>query len=113
MKILITGSRHFNDYEQFSEVLSGLPISELIHGGANGADSLGERYARENNIPSRTFPALWDKYGRRAGYIRNWQMLREGTPDYCVAFLASDSRGTRDMINAAKEAGLEVEIINI
>lgn len=113
MRVLVCGSRHFNDYYKLKEVLSGLPIDCIIHGGARGADTLAGRYAGEFNIPVERFPALWDLHGKRAGPIRNTQMLREGNPDYVVAFLAPDSRGTKNMIKQSQKAGLEVEIIHI
>ena len=111
MKVLVCGSRYFNDYNKLKEVLDDLSIDTIIHGDARGADRLAGRYGEENNIPVLRFPALWDKYGKRAGPIRNSQMLREGNPDYVVAFLYPNSRGTRDMIKKSKDKGLEVEIV--
>jgi hypothetical protein len=113
MRVLVCGSRHFNDYDKLKEVLNGRTISEIIHGGARGADTLAGQYGEDHSIPVRCFPALWDLHGKRAGPIRNTQMLREGTPDYVVAFLAKDSRGTKNMIDQATKANLPVEIINI
>jgi hypothetical protein len=113
MRVLICGSRHFNDYEKLRRTLASLSISELIHGGARGADTMAETFARNNNIPYRRFNALWDKHGKSAGPIRNRQMLREGCPDLVVAFLAPNSRGTKDMINAAEKAGVPVKVIKI
>ena len=111
MKVLVCGSRYFNDYNKLKEVLDDLSIDTIIHGDACGADRLAGRYGEENNIPVLRFPALWDEYGKRAGPIRNSQMLREGNPDYVVAFLYPNSRGTRDMIKKSKDKGLEVEIV--
>jgi len=51
-------------------------------------------------------PAEWDKFGRRAGPLRNEQMLREGKPDVVVAF--PGGRGTAHMVRIAKEAGIDV-----
>jgi len=113
MKVLVCGSRHFNDYERLRETLAGLSISELIHGGARGADTMAETFARNNNIPYRRFDALWELHGKSAGPIRNRQMLREGCPDLVVAFLAPNSRGTKDMIDASTKAGVEVKVISI
>lgn len=113
MRVLVCGSRHFNDYKLLEETLNDIPIDTIIHGDARGADRLAGSYGERNNIPVLRFPALWELYGNRAGPIRNSQMLREGYPDYVVAFLAPNSRGTKDMIKKAKDAGLEVEIVNI
>lgn len=113
MRVLVCGPRHFNDYEFARRILSGIHITEIISGNARGADSLGERYAKENSINCLRFPALWDTYGRRAGPIRNSQMLREGTPDLVVAFKGPNSRGTQDMINKSIAAGIPIKVIEI
>ena len=117
MKVLVCGSRHFNDYERLKACLSGIhnqtPISEIIHGDARGADRMSSTYAIEYGITVRKFPALWDLHGKRAGIIRNIEMLREGNPDYVVAFLALNSRGTKHMIEIAEKAGVPVKVIEI
>ena len=46
-------------------------VKEIVTGGARGADVLAEKYAKENGMALRLFPAEWDRYGRKAGYIRN------------------------------------------
>lgn len=115
MKVLVCGSRHFQDYALLEENLDRIhnttPISEIIHGDARGADRLSESYAVKHGIPVRRFPALWDLHGKRAGPIRNHQMLREGNPDRVVAFLAVNSRGTKHMIEIAEKAGVPVQIV--
>lgn len=123
MKVLVCGSRHFNDYKKLSEELDklhtpkgtpgGHQIDEIIHGAARGADTLAGRYGAEHNIPVRTFPALWDLHGKRAGPIRNSQMLTEGKPGLVLAFLAPDSRGTKNMIDQATKAGKPVQVVLI
>ncbi len=56
----------------------------------------------------RSPPAEWSKYGRRAGPIRNKQMLDVGKPHLVVAF--PGGAGTANMVKQAKAAG--VPIIN-
>src|SRR5882757_8174181 len=85
--ILVCGSRHFNDYNKMKEILDGINFSTLIHGGANGADTLSGMYARNYGKEVHCYPALWELHGKRAGPIRNGQMLREGKPDLVIAFL--------------------------
>lgn len=113
MRVLVCGSRHFQNEELMEDVLKEYPITEIIHGGARGADTLSGDYGRESNVPVRVWPADWDTHGRRAGPIRNYQMLKEGQPDLVVAFLAPDSRGTKHMIEIAEKAGVPVRIVNI
>jgi hypothetical protein len=113
MRVLVCGSRYYEDYEKLREVLSGIHIGTIIHGCARGADKLGGRYAEANNIPVCEFPADWGKYGKRAGPIRNRQMLIEGRPDMVVAFRGPNSRGTQNMIEQAEKAGVSVKIVEI
>lgn len=113
MKILVCGSRYFNDYKKMKEVLDEYEISEIIEGEARGADLLARKYGEEREIQVHPFPALWDKYGRAAGQIRNAQMLNEGRPDFVIAFRGPNSRGTQNMIDQANKAGVPVRIIEI
>lgn len=106
MRVLVCGGRNYNDYETARRVLDSLHPSVIIEGGARGADRCGARYAKENGIPLHTFPALWDLYGKRAGFERNARMLREGAPDLVLAF--PGGRGTANMIQLAREAGVQV-----
>jgi len=113
MRVLVCGSRHFNDKELMEDVLKQWNISCVVEGEARGADTLAREYAERHGLDVLPFPALWDKHGRAAGPIRNHQMLTEGRPDLVVAFLAPNSRGTKHMIEIAQKAGVEVRIIDI
>lgn len=113
MRVLVSGSRHFKDYEQLKGVLSAYNITEIIHGAARGADTLAGRYGEEIDSPVSRLPADWETYGRRAGPIRNSRMLKEGLPDMVIAFRGPGSRGTQNMIDQARRAGVEVKIIDV
>lgn len=114
-KVIIAGGRDFNNYallqeyvDKFLSTYSSDSI-EIVSGNARGADKLGERYAKEHNLPVKLFPANWDKYGKRAGYLRNQEMA-----DYAnmlIAFWDRKSKGTNHMINIAKKAGLIVKVV--
>lgn len=116
MKIIVAGSRNFNDYELLKAELNLLIAPNVIDrevvivsGTASGADQLGERYATENNLPVVRFPADWNKYGKSAGYVRNKQMAEYAT--HCVCFWDGKSKGTKMMISLAKSNGLKTEVI--
>lgn len=126
MKVLVCGSRHFNDYELLRKILNDMfviideqPFPHLpegfvlIQGGAKGTDDLADQWAATYGIASNQYNADWEKYGNAAGPIRNKQMLDEGKPDLVVAFLAAGSRGTRNMISQAKKSKIPVQIILI
>lgn len=78
----------------------------LIAGGANGADTVAEEWAVYQGIKTEIYPADWSKYGKRAGFIRNSQMLDEGNPDLVIAF--PGGAGTNMMIELAREKGVKV-----
>lgn len=113
MRLLVCGSRHFNDYNKLKEVLDAYSITSIVHGAARGADTLAGRYGKETNKPVSSYPAEWDKHGRSAGPIRNRRMLQEGLPEMVIAFRGPNSRGTQNMIDQAKKAGIETKVIDI
>jgi hypothetical protein len=81
-------------------------ITEIIEGGATGADTCAFWWAKMHGIKSHTFRADWDKHGKRAGFLRNQEMLDTGKPDLVIAFPGGN--GTADMVARAKKAGVEV-----
>ncbi len=112
MKIIIAGSRGFDDYETLCRVcdhmLQNQKIVEIVSGAARGADRLGEQYAMDRGYPVRLFSANWDEFGNAAGYIRNEEMARYA--DALIAFWDGISRGTDHMINLAKKYDLKIKI---
>lgn len=110
MKTIIAGSRDINNYMLVRQAIaaSGFKdqITEIVSGGARGVDTLGERYAKDEGVPVKVFPADWQTYGKRAGPLRNIEMA-----DYADALIAiwdSESRGTKHMIDTARKNGLKV-----
>lgn len=115
IKVIIAGTRDFNDYallkkdvDYFLQDFNPSKI-EIVSGNARGADKLGERYAKEHNLPVKLFPANWDKYGKRAGYLRNQEMANYS--DMLIAFWDEKSKGTKHMIDIAKKQGLTVIVV--
>ena len=107
MKLVIAGSRDFEDYERMCAFLEKMPwlskVTAVISGRARGADRLGERWAKDKGIEVIARPADWDKHGKAAGHIRNAEMAKEG--DLLVAFWDGVSRGTKNMINTMSKLG--------
>lgn len=110
-RVIVAGSRAFQNYPLLCNELDKIKeeIGEVVCGEARGADTLGRTYAYDNNIPIKSFPADWAKYGNQAGYIRNREM--GDYADMCIAFWDGASRGTLDMINYMETLGKEVKII--
>lgn len=112
-KIIIAGGRDFSDYTLLKRKCDELILSahevEIVSGAARGADILGERYANENGIAIKRFPANWNLHGKAAGHIRNQEMAEYA--DCLIAFWDGKSKGTSSMIKYAKDKNLDVHII--
>lgn len=108
LRLAVVGSRTFHDYKLMSEILQWYDIKEIVSGGAVGADSLARRYARENDIPLREFPAQWEKHGKKAGFVRN-EMIVDAC-DEVVAFWDGKSRGTKHTIDFAEKKNKPVSV---
>jgi hypothetical protein len=109
MRVAVIGSRGFNDYELVVKTLSNLGITLLVSGGAIGADSLGEKYANEHDIPTLIFKPDWETHGKAAGMIRNTTIVENS--DLVIAFWDGESKGTKDSITKAEKKGTKVLII--
>lgn len=120
MRVLVTGSRAWPDPLGVAHELTTLYLQHgpftLIHGAcATGADAAAHHWhetagANLGCIEVR-YPADWEQFGKRAGPIRNEQMVKEAGADLVLAFPLFDSRGTRHTIDLAREAGIPVQEI--
>lgn len=117
-RIVVAGCRNFNDYEIAKNYID-LCLNEIkekytlvfVSGGCKGADSLGQRYAKENGYKVEIYHANWKIYGRAAGPKRNKKMAE--ISDYVICFWDSKSRGTKSMIEYAKNLNKILWIKNI
>lgn len=114
MRVLVCGSRTWSDRDLIMKELSKLPKDTvIIEGEARGADSLAASVAEELGFAIMRFPADWDRYGKRAGWLRNQQMLTEGNPDRVIAFTddLQKSIGTNNMVTLSRRAQKPVDVI--
>lgn len=109
IKVAIVGSRTFSNYDGFEKNLkdtireNGWMDIELISGGAKGADSMAQRYAKENGLKITIFYPNWNKYGNSAGFQRN-RLIIEAC-DVVVAWWDNKSKGTQNSLELAEEMG--------
>ena len=114
MKLIVAGGRDFKDYKRLCKILDNLLQNtkkediQIVCGGARGADDLGRDYGEDRDIDVKIFEADWDKYGRSAGYKRNVEMAKYST--HCVLFWDGVSKGTKHMLDLAKQYGLELRV---
>ena len=118
MKVIVAGGRDFNDYKLLKETLDNFQqeygnITEVVSGTAKGSDKLGEQYANENNIPIKRFVPDWEGLGKKAGHVRNRKMgdYAKEHNGMLAAFWDKQSRGTKGMIDYAKNIGLKSVVV--
>jgi hypothetical protein len=105
-KVVVCGSRFFENYERFENVLDvlleNMEIGCLISGGCKGTDTMVKKYCIEKKIIFVEVKPQWQIFGRYAGPKRNAQMVKLGTSTF--GFWDGRSRGTYDMLKKARDA---------
>lgn len=119
--VIICGSKNFSDYNLLKEkcnyylserIKRGEKITIISGGGSEGANKLGEDYAKENNYQLRIITADWNKYGKRAGYLRNNKMAELGNA--CIVFSLEseeENKGISMLVRLARDKHLLVREI--
>lgn len=105
-RMAVIGYRYYNNYEHIKKELddfvkkSGKPIDLIVSGGCIGVDLLGERYAKENNIPILIFsPNL--SFGKKGYALRDQEIVNHST--HMIAFPSRQGKGTQITIQMAKQ----------
>lgn len=118
MRVVITGCRHWNAYELAEQVVNRLlarygPGVIIVHGAATGIDAAFREACEALGVEHEPHPARWDEHGKRAGPIRNQEMVDAGA-QMCIAFhrAISASKGTRDCVRRALAAGIACYLID-
>lgn len=119
MKVIIAGSRtitnqdlvwatFFKGLAYFVNNGCKLPLGDItiVSGHAQGVDELGEKLADFLKLHCQIFPANWQTYGKKAGFLRNLQMANYA--DSLIAIWDGKSKGTKMMIDIANKKGLRV-----
>lgn len=123
MNVLICGGRDYEEWGTFTRVMAAIaeqyfdkifdeidPNTMIISGGARGADEFAIEWASMRGFRWHRFEADWDRFGKRAGVIRNKEMLEEGEPDLVVAF--PGGKGTTIMVGMAGTARVPIIEVN-
>lgn len=112
MKTIIAGCRDMNDWGIVMQAIEnsgfGPGTTEVVSGGAQGVDYIGEGLAEKSGVPVKRFPADWKKHGRAAGPIRNREMAQYA--DRLIAVWDGKSSGTKNMIEEMQKLGKPIYI---
>lgn len=132
---MIAGSRSFNDYAMLKDITNAALHKRgitsrthkiiIVSGKAKGADTLGEKYAKENTYTIEEYPAKWNdltatpckikhgKYGpynALAGINRNIDMVK--VSDLVIMFHDGISSGTAHDLKLCQQFNKDYEYIN-
>ena len=108
-RVLITGSRDWDRPEVIAYAL-GIALGQLgpfilVHGDARGADRMAAELHESYGFTSEPHPANWESLGKRAGFVRNAEMVDLGA-DLCLAFIKNNSKGASMCADLAEKAGI-------
>lgn len=113
MRVLVTGSRLWPDKHAVWEALDELRVLSpdgltVVHGDCpNGADAFARAWCGVHvDVTEERHPADWDQHGKRAGFIRNAEMVALGA-DACIAFIYRESAGATHTATLAERAGIQ------
>lgn len=117
VRVIVAGGRDFDDYSLMQDSLGAILSNRkysfnsfvIVSGGADGADFLGERYAKQLGFKLDKYPADWNKYGKKAGPIRNEQMVK--VAQIAIVYWDGESKGSKNLIDNALKHGLELHVI--
>lgn len=115
MKILVCGGRDFAAVGVVFAALDVLDRKEhidcVVHGDAKGADRIGGEWAFRRDREVRRYPADWNRFGRRAGPVRNAEMLASELVGLSLVVAFDGGTGTADM--AAKARACRVPVLRV
>lgn len=115
-RVIVCGSRRWHNRAVIEARLADLVLATapnyptIVHGCARGADRIAGEEALKAGLLVEEHPADWDRYGKRAGLIRNEAMAALGA-DLCLAFWDGRSTGTAHMLDRAREHDIPFEVI--
>jgi len=109
MKLLIAGSRSIKDFDLTPYISS--EIDTIISGGADGVDSLAEKYADSHRLSKYIMLPRYDLYGRAAPLKRNEQMV--DMADAVLIVWDGHSKGTLYTLKYSEKRNKPVTLVEL
>lgn len=105
--VAVVGSRSVTECPALLARLAELAPDQVVSGGAAGADTLGEQWARANWVPLRVLRPDYRTHGQAAPHVRNGAIVAAAS----VVLVVWDgkSRGTLSAARAAAALGRRCE----
>lgn len=108
-RVAVIGSRKWTDWEMVRDYIYSLDEDDVVvSGGARGPDEWGQIFAEERGLETLIFPADWASFGKKAGILRNRDIVK--ACDRLVAFWDGASTGTKHSIDLARSTNKPVLI---
>ena len=101
MKVAVIGSRSITSYP-LEEVIPA-DTTEIISGGARGADALARAYAEQHGIPFTEIRPDYARYSRGAPLRRNMEIIARA--ELIIALWDGNSTGTAQVIAECRKIG--------
>ena len=117
MTLGVVGSRSLEELgnatviHEMEIIFDEFNITKVVSGGAKGPDRTSVRYAKEKRMKYEEFIPDWERYGKKAGFLRNKTIIENS--DILLAFWDGFSKGTKNSIDLAKAKGIPYKIILI
>ena len=114
--LAIVGSRKINNGQIVNRIINcckfifGKP-TKVVSGGAKGIDTIGEQWADNQNIEKLIFLPDWDKEGKKAGMLRNHDIIKNC--DLCLAIWDGESHGTMHDFQLCEQYKKDLLIFNV
>jgi hypothetical protein len=110
-KIVICGSRTAKNRAELESWLNATIDTTknptIRTGGAEGTDQMAKEWAEKKGLHHEEHPAEWKRYGKKAGPIRNAQMMQGASQ--VLANWDGTSKGTANALKQARAKGLKVQ----
>lgn len=115
MKVAVVGSRSITEYSTVKHAIQRSPWWHpsyegqrpgvvFVSGGADGVDSLAERFAEEHGCTVEVIEPDWDDWSRgHPAKVRNTHIVEAAHA--VIAVWDGNSNGTRDSIDKALDRG--------
>ncbi len=112
MRVAIIGSRSVT-MDCYPKILPYIPrgASEIVSGGADGADSLAAKYAQHAHLPLKIFRPDYACFHKSAPLQRNIELVRYC--DYVLVLWDGKSRGTAHVIHTCIQEYTPVHVLII
>lgn len=101
MKVAVIGSRSITAYP-LEDVIPA-EATEIISGGARGADAIAREYALQHGVPLTEIRPEYARYGKGAPLRRNLEIIARA--DIVIALWDGKSTGTAQVIAECRKTG--------